>query len=46
MKTVGIDLTFIENIDGVSGEEVFSLAILNGFYNAGKQQQITVFTLE
>ncbi len=46
MKTVGIDLTFIKNIEGVSGEEVFSLAILNGFYNTGKQKQITVFVLD
>ena len=46
MKTVGIDMTYVKNIDGVSGEEVFALALLNGFYNAGKQLQITVFVLE
>jgi glycosyltransferase involved in cell wall biosynthesis len=46
MKTVGIDLTFIENIDGASGEQVFALGILSGFYNSGRQQQIAVFVLE
>ncbi len=46
MKTVGIDLTFIENTEGVSSEGVFSLGILKGFYNTGKKQQIVLFALE
>jgi glycosyltransferase involved in cell wall biosynthesis len=46
MKTAGIDLTFIDNIDGASSDQVFALAILKGFYNSGMQQKIAVFVLE
>ncbi len=46
MKTVGIDLTFIENLEAGSGEEVFSLAIIKGLYNIHKQKQIAVFVLD
>lgn len=46
MKTVGIDLTFIENMEAGSGEEVFSLAILKGLCSINKQKQIAVFVLE
>ena len=46
MKTVGIDLTFIENLEAGSGEEVFSLAIIKGLYNIDKQKQIAVFVLD
>ena len=43
MKTVGIDLTFIDNLDFGSGEEVFSLALLKGLYSIGLSKQIAVF---
>ncbi|MCD6322112.1 MAG: glycosyltransferase [Clostridiales bacterium] len=46
MKIVGIDLTYIENLEAESGEEVFSLAIIKGLYNITKQKQITVFVLD
>ncbi|MBN2557929.1 MAG: glycosyltransferase [Clostridia bacterium] len=46
MKTVGIDLTYITNIEGVSGEEVFSLGILKGLYDSGRKQQIIAFAHE
>jgi len=46
MKTIGIDLTFVESIEVGSGEEVFSLAILKGIYAFGKSQNIMVFANE
>lgn len=46
MKTIGIDLTFIENMEAGSGEEVFSLAIIKGLYNIDKQKRIAVFVLD
>lgn len=46
MKTVGIDLTFLSGTEGATGEEVFSLGILEGLYSLDKNHRIIVYATE
>jgi len=44
MKTVGYDLTFVSEMEGRTGEEVFALGLLKGLYELGKSSNIVVFS--
>ena len=46
MKTVGYDLTFVSEMEGKTGEEVFALGLLQGLYNLGKSTNLVVYSTE
>ncbi|MBN2882062.1 MAG: glycosyltransferase [Clostridia bacterium] len=46
MKTVGYDLTFVSEMEGKTGEEVFALGLLQGLYNLGNSSSLVVYATE